>query len=495
MKKQYYILAGIFIFTLAIRLFFAFQTPYFSSPESYLDLRLTQHISSTGLPLINDELSFGGRTLIYSPLFHYTLSFFNIFLPLNFLVKLIPNLLASSLVFIIFLITKKITNNTNIALFSSLLSSFIPIFISTTTTSISIYSLMIPLMFLSIYFLMDIRRFKTQFIITIVIISLLHPSSLLLVLGLLVYILLIKLSNLKQDTAELEAILFSTVLITWITFLLYKQPLLIHGPKVIWQNIPNQVLRTYFSGIMTLNTVTKISVLPLVFGVFTIFKYTFKEKNRTIYLLIGLATSTFLLLWLHLIEPINGMIFLAVILTILFSVSYKHFLNYFNKTKFSRFRKLLVSLIFIIFLLSSLLPSLSFTYESSKNTPSNDEIQALSWIKENTKEQDVILATLPEGHLITSIAQRKNVIDSNFLLTKNPDQRLDDIRAIYKAPYKTDAIQLLNKYKIKYIYFSQKAKDKFNIEKIQYIDDEMCFDLVYGGEIKIYKSLCRLEER
>ena len=55
--------------------------------------------------------------------------------------------------------------------------------------------------------------------------------------------------------------------------------------------------------------------------------------------------------------------------------------------------------------------------------------------------------------------------------------------------FETEAINLLNKYEIKYIYFSDRAQAEFGIEKLSYID-EKCFELVYDKKIKIYKSLC-----
>ena len=122
------------------------------------------------------------------------------------------------------------------------------------------------------------------------------------------------------------------------------------------------------------------------------------------------------------------------------------------------------------------------------------ETLALSWIKENTPSDSTVLGTLNQGDIIKAIANRKNVLDTNFLLANNPSQRAYDIERIYKTQYKTEAIALLNKYDINYILFSNQTKSKFKIDKINYINDKKCFALIYDQEVKIYKSLCKLQQ-
>ena len=78
-------------------------------------------------------------------------------------------------------------------------------------------------------------------------------------------------------------------------------------------------------------------------------------------------------------------------------------------------------------------------------------------------------------------------------MIKDADTRFKDIRAIYTAVFQTEAVRLLNKYNVKYIYFSERAKNEFNIQRLGYIDDK-CFEFVYDNDnIEIYKSLCMLE--
>ena len=113
----------------------------------------------------------------------------------------------------------------------------------------------------------------------------------------------------------------------------------------------------------------------------------------------------------------------------------------------------------------------------------------MNWIKENTPENSTIVSAYTEGHLITSIAGRKNFIDQNFLLIKDINQRFEAHEIIYTSKFSTNSIRVLTKYDINYIYFSPKAKSTFDIKEIAYIN-KGCFPLVYDKEVKIYKVNC-----
>ena len=105
----------IFLVTFVFRTYFAFQTPEFSY-NSYFSLRQIEHIEETGFPLFHDDLSFGGRTFLFPPLFLYVLSFFSLIFNASFIAKVIPNLLASLIIFPIYLSAQHITKKRIISL-------------------------------------------------------------------------------------------------------------------------------------------------------------------------------------------------------------------------------------------------------------------------------------------------------------------------------------------------------------------------------------------
>lgn len=496
MKKIHYtVLILIFVLTLSARLYFSFSVPNYSSDQAYFNIRQIEHIQQTSKPLYDDNLSFSGRRVVFPPLFGYIMAFLGLVFPINFTAKFFPNLFASSLIFFTYLIARRISKNSTIALFTAFISGFIPIFFQQTFNNISVYSLVVPLFFLLLYSFMNIRHKKWVYcyIITIIVLTLIHPSVILFIIGLWFYLLLVRIDGLQQDKAGVEVAIFSTFFVILSQFIMFKKIFLFHGSLVLWQNIPTKLLSNYFSQISILHAIYYIGIIPAFCGVYIIYRYIFKEKRQDIHLLIGIIFSVALLLWLRLIEVKVGLIFLGVIIVLLFAQFYKLFLSYIKRTRASRLVNLFALIIFVLFIFTSIIPSFSLARLTIETSITDEEIDALNWLKQNTPSDSVILATVDEGNLVTAIAKRKNVIDSNFLLIRDAEQRFRDVSRIYTTFSMTAAITLLNRYGVDYIYFSPKAAAIYNINKLSYVD-EKCFPIVYNKEVKIYKSVCRMEE-
>ncbi len=489
-------LGFLFILTLSIRLYFSFQSENYL-PDAYYTIRQVNHILEKGLPLIKDDLSYGGRTLFQGFLYFYILAFFRILSPEVVAYKIIPNLLVTSIVIIVYYISLHLTKNKNTSLFAAYISSFIPIFYLKTINDISVYSLVIPIILLFIYCMLRVQESSKYVIVIITLILLLriiHPSVMILILSLLVYLLIIRFERLTQIKEEIEIILFSTFLIIWSIFITFKKPFLTHGIFVIWQNIPIEILDNYFKEINIVESVYSIGLIPLIFGLYTIYKYLFKEKNRQIYLIISFAIAISFLLWLKLISILVGMLFISPILVILFSVYYNEFLQYLSKTRFSNKQDFFVLFFILVFFIFSIIPSFYSANRSLQESVTNEEIEALKWVSNNTDKGTVVIGNLYEGHVINAIAQRGNVIDTNFLLIKNIDQRFQDVNLFYRTPLETEAIRIIDKYNIGYILFSQKSKGLYKKQHLDFVEDQNCFKEVYNkDEIQIYRVLCKLE--
>lgn len=495
LKKHQILLIAIFALTVLFRAHYAFQTPNFDY-SSYFNMRQTESIMNTGFPVYHDVLSYGGRTNIFLPAFHYIMAFFGMFIPSFFLFKIIPNIFAACTVFFVYLISYKLTKNINISLLTAFICSLVPIFITQTINSISVYSLIMPLTLFLLYSLMNSnrKRFIYFYIIIIILLTLMHSFAFLLIAGLIIYYLFLKLEHIEQGKSEFEIILFSILLIMWIDFLVFKNAFLAHGAALIWQNIPSSLLLQYFNETSLFEMILMIGAIPLVFGIYTIYNTVFITKDRNIYLLVSFALSVLIAIWFRLIEPPAGLLMLGILLTILASQSFKDLILYIKKTKFSGYKKFFIILFFAVFIIISVFPIFYFTGEAIRKAPSDKDIKALNWLRTNTDESAVIAASLDEGFIINEIAQRRTVFDPNFILIKNPGQIAEEITTIYTTPYKLEALRYINKHEIDYILFSDKAQMEFGINQIKYIDDEECFRLVYDDEVRIYKPLCRIEE-
>ncbi len=496
MKREQKILLAIFLGVLIFRLIFAFLTPHYDY-EAYFNIRQIDNIAKHGIPVFHDELSYGGRTFLFSPIFHYILAPFYLAIP-PFALKILLNVFASCLVFIIYFIAKKLTNNTNISLFTAFISAFIPIYIVNTLNAVSIYSIMIPLFFLMIYLLMNLtyKKYVNYFIILVLILPLIHFSAILLVISLIFYLMFIRIEHLKQKRIELEVILFGIFFVAWFYFLIFKNAFIFHGTAVVWRNVPLQIISRYFGEVSLLESLLTIGFIPFISGIYIVYRYVFREKDKNIYLLIGIVLSIVLLIWGRLIQPPVGLMFLGITLTLLFARFFKLFFFKLSKTKLANYKKHIFIFFIILFVATSVVPSFYYSKGQIDATPSEDVIEAFEWINQNSEEEDAVLATITEGYLVTSVAKRKNVADNKFLLIKDAEQRIDDIQTMYKTLYKIDATRLLNKYEVRYIVFSDIAKEEFDIDNLRYIEeDDECFELVYDKkDIKIYESYCQVEE-
>lgn len=479
----------IFLTALTLRLTLTFTVSNFTY-DSYFHLRQVEEITSTGTPLYHDSLSYGGREIIFPPLFHYFMSFFDLFLPLELAAKLIPNVLMASLTLIIFLISKKWTKDDQAALFSAFVVGFLPALYF--TNDFTPITLLLPSIFLAIYAFLNIERkiFLWLYMIIFLIASLTSSATALLLIGFVIYLLLTKIEGAKIKKAEVELILFSLFFFIWTQFLFFKNVFLEEGISFIRQNIPSQIIMEYFPKISIAEAAILVSIIPFVAGVYVAYRSLFQLNDKNSFFLISLVISTTLLAWFRLIQFNLSLIFFGIILCILFASFYKDMTNYIKKTKTVRLQKM-IPYILVILLLITMLPSV-MAASFNQETPLDEEIRAFQWLKENTPSESTVLSLLEEGYILTYYGQRKNIMDKQFGLIEDAETRFKDLDHLFRTQVQTSALDLLDKYNIKYIILTSHGKERYKISTFKYLDSK-CFERAYKEETKIYKVKCALE--
>lgn len=483
------ILLVIFLAILAVKLYFAFHAQGFYA-DAYFEQRQIESILKTGLPIRWDELSFSGRYLITSPMHYYLMALFSSVLGIDIAMRLIPNLIMSLLALIIYLIIKKITANHAAALICALFAGFIPIITSHTLLTASPYPLAFLFMFLALYFFISAHEKKNMnyFIITVLIMPFVHPITIIILLGLAIYFVMMRLDGLQLNTDEIEAALFALFFMTLMLFLQYKDALITNGAAIVWQNIPKNILINYFAGISIVEYIVAIGVIPMIFGIYTAYKYMFIANKFSIHVFIGFTLSIFLLLWLKVLQPPIGLALISLNLVILTGEGLRLFLQYLKQTKFGDWQALILGIMLVLFVFTSVNETISAQNEAVKDIPDQDLLLMLEWIKYYTPARSVILSELKNGHLITGLANRKNVYDNNFILIKNPDRIMEETDKIFISNSIVESIKLLNKYKVNYLLLPAKNQPKL-------IGDENCFKKVYASQrYSLYQSLCKVEE-
>jgi len=491
--KEHIILAIIFALVLAMRLFMVFSEKGLDY-EAYNVLRQVEHIKETGTPLFKDALSYSGRTFVFPPLFYYLLAGFSFFMPLELVIKIIPNLAFASLVIAVYLIAKHLTKNKTASLIAAFFSGFVPI-IFYSINQASVYSLSLPLIFFLSYTFLRIEEkgFATMSIVLIILLLLTHSSVFILLISFIIYFIILTLEKQDINKKELEIALFLFFLTVWFNLLLYKKAFLLHGIKFIWQNIPAPLLSSYFEDITFLGVISAIGVLPLLLGVYAIYHVFFKTKNQAATLYLGFAFISFIMLWFKFIPFKVGLLFLSINLIILSAYGIKTILVTISKTKTPWLSNVIALSLVVLFTLTSIVPFVLSTKTDATPNPSDDDINALQWIRNNTAERVVVLGRVEEGFLINYASERRNVADQNFLLINNIDQRYEDIGLLFTLRLKSEAVRLMNDYKINYILLSNQTMKEYSITGLFYADPD-CFDVVYRKEAIVYRFLrCDVE--
>ena len=490
-KKEVYWIIAIFVITLSVRLVLAFMLSHFTY-ESYFHLQQVGHITQTGLPLLDDPLSYGGRHHLFLPFFHYLTSLFNLALPLPIIAKILPNLFIATLTIITYLISRKITQNKTAALFSAGIAGFLPILF--TTNQFTPEMLFLPLMFLNIYMFLNLnkKRYLHGYVISFIILSFTSSATFLLLVGFGIYLLLSLLEKKKIDRAEIEVMLFSLFFFIWSQYLFFKDILFEQGISFIWKNIPAEIISQYFPLLSLTQSAILVSVIPFLAGIFVVYRSLFHLKNEKMFLLISLVISTTLLTWLRFIEFKLSLAFTGVTLAILFASFYQDTLQFLQKTKIHHLHKLFPRFVLVLLAITMLSPAI--TTALRQEMPTVEEITAFQWIKENIPQEATILALLEEGHLITFVSNRTNFMDDQFTLIPDVEKRFAALTSLFTTQFQTEAISLFDEYNIRYIILTPSAKEKYNLTNLQYRSRE-CFERIYEDEsTKIYDVRCTLEK-
>jgi len=482
MSKSWVWLVVIFLLVLVTRLFFAFQTPFYSGDDAYLHLRQTESLLE-GKLLLHDPLGYGGRTLIISPVLDAILAFFSLIMPLSLVLKILPNIFASLLVIPAFLISYTLTKHKPISLFTAILASFVPAFFAYTFNHISTLALALPLFFFLTYAWLKVPKFSwvMTFLLLLLIFVFMHPLSIIFVLSIGVYIALISIEHLKPKLAEYELGLFSIFFALWAQFLIYKKLILFHGPAVIWRNIPKELLSSVYSSVTVLGAIWQIGILPLLGGVYALYKTAFKSPQKETHILLSIVIVSTIMLWFKLIELVTGFMLLGITLSILFGSCLLLFKKFLKETKFASKTPIIITIIMILTLGTIAYPTYAETKIQLANTITQEEVNALQQLSEKTSEQTTIIAPPYYGNYITAIAKRKNIIDNYFFLQSGINERYQDAMRIYKTSFETEAVELVDKYSATHIIVPPGMKD------IRYADGQ-CFKRIHATSIRIYEK-------
>ncbi|MFC1775207.1 hypothetical protein ACFLZN_02740, partial [Nanoarchaeota archaeon] len=166
-----------------------------------------------------------------------------------FIIKILINLLSSSIVLIVYFLALRISKNSTYSLYSAFISGFVPVLYANTYNHFEPLLLTLPLFFLLVYSFIELGKWSYAYIVLLIMLTFTSPIILVFVLGLCLYLVIVYLEKLKQSINELEISALSFFLVIGVLFLFYRNALLTNGISVFWANIPTEILALFFQNI------------------------------------------------------------------------------------------------------------------------------------------------------------------------------------------------------------------------------------------------------
>ena len=189
---------------------------------------------------------------------------------------------------------------------------------------------------------------------------------------------------------------------------------------------------------------TSIFILFLsFFGISYLWK--FKYKYTYVYL-------TLLLFIIFLFFLPSFIVYINFILAYLAALGIVHLLR--SKWESETIRRLTMWLLIIGVIFSAI----TFINQVSQEKPNNNLYNALNYLKGYDSDKTVVFSHYSYGNLINTIANKKNVMDTNFLYAPRLNQHYQDSQLLLNTRNADLASELVKKYNIKYILITKEMK-------------------------------------
>jgi 4-amino-4-deoxy-L-arabinose transferase-like glycosyltransferase len=410
---------GFAVFSLpAVLRFYFYGITDIAGFPTYLHVRIAEYIMD-GTFNFYDPLSFGGRTYLYPPLFSYALAAFGLLFGLKLGGVAFVSLFGALGIVAFYMTAKRFTSD-RYAIASAVMLALIPgtIFLY---SHVSTRAVPITIALFALYFVVrDHRKYYRHAAILLGVAALFHPEVPV-VFGIIM--LLYFLSN-KFRMKYLLRIATVTAVIA----LLWYVPLVLANGFPAANDLHTEYrerryslespgLNNYLWEVEVNNE--KKGYLNILVGMFAVMGFAFACINRKDGKYAFLAYwSIFALLMTLAFERL--FIYLPFIAAILAVIG----LGTFSKERYYR-------VLIIIFVIYTAFFAAGRINAMATDWPTQQQIDAMTWIKQNTPADSVILSDWQWGHWITGIAERKNFIDGFAEYAPDVNKRLGELNNFY----------------------------------------------------------------
>lgn len=428
-KLEIAVIALIFTAALIIRLLPALTHDHPIGVDSYYHIRIAKEIQKLQSIPLYDNLSFGGRNHEYPPGTHLTLAILSSVseMPVEVMAEIVPTIVGAFGVVILFLITRKLFGF-HAGFLAASIFAFVPVYIWKTASNSLVTAFDITFLLAAAYFLE--RKESTHYFVMCMVISVFSPLT-----GLFALCMgLIATDRMKVKLCSIIGIILLSIFI----YTFY-----ISGSSIyLTKELPPDIYNAIYENIGITDFLFRLNPFVVLFSVASLILLYKQKKLKTVNLYLLWAAFAFLLLIGRLLETDRALIYLLIPLAIISGFSIKKYFD-FKKT---------LTLILALFIIAA---SAFLGYKSLESLEwsaiSDDTYNALLWIKQNTPKNLTVLSSLIEGHWVSEIAERRNVMDAQIIGIKDLKQRYEDVKIIYSTENQTLMKGLLAKYNVTYV--------------------------------------------
>ena len=399
--------------------------PFLIGDEAYSNLRTAENIlEEKGIPDY-DELSYGGRDVSYPIGYSFLLFLFSFLSGTGVILasKAVPFMLSTFNLILFYFILKTLKIDSRIRILSSLVLVISPPFLYLNSVSTNI-GMILFLGLLGFLFLIKDKKIFSAI-----------PFLLMLFFNIvLTYIsLLLLFFYISKRKGYMKWFFLILLLVVAGTFVLY-------GFNFGYRE--DVGFNSFISDLGGEFGIGVFSIIPLIFGL----KAMWKEKYRhslLYFLLIILVLLSFYYL--------ETLFYLNFFVAVIAAFGINEILNIkWESSLIKRFTLLIIGL-------GMIFSGLSFVNVLSDMNP-NDEVFALNYLREDSGPDDTVFSHYSRGNWISGIAERRNVMDSNFINAPSLEERINDSYEIFYSRESDRISELLSKYSVDYIFIDSDLK-------------------------------------
>ncbi len=475
----------LFLIIFIVKLIICFQTSNLNN-ESYFHLQQAKEILNSGKPEMQNYI-YDNAAL---PILSYVLAFFGIFINFQIAAKVLITLLSTSLIVIIYFISYEIIRDKKISLIVAMFSGFIPIIFKGLINNFSTLGATLFMYALTLLFFiksMNNTKYIRQFIIFLILLIFISPLSLLFIASFVIYFLLLKAEKMKIRLSEIEIFLFSLILGGWIYIIIYKKAIVEKGFLYFLHPIISNT-----TSMSNLTIISLISVVPVLLGIIGIYQSFMKKTNRQSIFTISLIITSLIFMMLNIIEQNFALSLIAFCLVICAAIALKDIKKYFSTSKIKKTYSVIVIILVILFIITSIVPSVTNALIETHNTLSNNDEEALTWIKTNIEKDSIVFGSIEESYTISYFSDKENIFQEN-ILNQNYIEKIKDSKNFFISTLSTESIRILSLYDVSYVFLSEKNIEKMNPQVLAKFEDE-CFQEIYNNGSRVYKRRCVIKK-